>query len=124
MKQIVKQVIARIFNRKEQDNKPEFLVGEVVKIRSIEEISQGLDLLKRHEGCLMMEQMWIYCNSNFKILRIVDNVFDEYQFKMFKTRGPLYLLEGLICNGKVDSFQHQCDRSCYLMWHEDWLSKI
>jgi len=111
----------RLFKRKKQDKTPKFSAGEIVRIRAREEISRGLDPLGRHDGCLMMEQMWNYCGNSFNVLRIVNNFFDEYQFKMYKTRSPLYLLEGSICNGTVDSFEHRCDRSCYLMWHEDWL---
>jgi len=111
----------RLFKRKKQDKGPKFSAGEIVQIRTREEISRGLDPLSKHEGCLMMEQMWDYCGKSFKVQKVVNTLLDEYLNKMFNTKTPLYLLEGLICDGIVESYEHQCDRSCYFMWHEDWI---
>jgi hypothetical protein len=101
-----------------------FSVGEAVRVRSKETISQGLDLFNRLEGCLMMDQMWEYCGQRLNVIKVVNNVFDESRYKMLETRFPLYLLEGVICRGTVNSFEHKCDRSCYLVWHGEWLQSI
>jgi len=69
-----------------------------------------------------MDQMWAYCGQKFKVLKIVNNFFDEYRVIMHKTRATLYILDGLICDGNIESFDHRCDRSCYLLWHENWLT--
>lgn len=109
-----------------KDNKvgpPKFNIGEIVKVRSKEEIAKSLDWFNKLDGCLFMDQMWEYCGQRFKILKIVRNFFDEYKYKMYRPRVPLYLLESLICKGEVKSFGKQCDRSCYLLWHEDWLEE-
>lgn len=99
-----------------------FTVGDIVKVRSAESIIQSIDSSKKIDGCLFMNQMWAYCGKQFKILKIVNNFFDEYRVKMFKTRATLYILDGLICDGNIESFDHRCDRSCYLLWHEKWLT--
>ena len=104
-----------------QLRKPKFAPGDTVKVRSRQEISKSVDSLGTLDGCLMMNQMWEFCGQGFKILKVVNNFFDEYQYKMYKVRSPLYTLESLICNGVVQSFEHKCDRSCYILWHEDWL---
>jgi hypothetical protein len=106
-----------------QGRKPKFAAGEAVKVRPKQEISKSVDSLGKLDGCLMMGQMWEFCGQRFKILKVVDNFFDEYQYRMYKVRSPLYILDGLICNGVVKSFEHKCDRSCYILWHEDWLEK-
>jgi len=106
-----------------QVRKPQFAAGDAVKVRSRQEISKNVDSLDRLDGCFMMDQMWEFCGQGFKILKVVNNFFDEYLYKMYKVRSPLYILEGLICNGVVQSFEHGCDRSCYILWHEDWLEK-
>jgi len=38
------------------------------------------------------------------------------------TRAPLYILEGAHCSGAALAPKESCDRSCALMWHQDWLS--
>ena len=107
----------------EQAGKSRFKAGDVVKVRSREQIMEGLDTLNSHEGCGIMNQMWEYCGKRFKILKVLNHFFDEYRFRMYRPRAPFYILEGLICDGEVDSFPHRCDRSCYIIWHEDWLEK-
>jgi len=65
--------------------------------------------------------MYGYCGNTSKILKSVRNVFDEAENRMYEARPTLYILEDLICDGKVHEFEHSCDHSCYLLWHEDWL---
>ena len=102
---------------------PKLSVGDIVRIRSREEISRSLDSSGRCDGCLMMDQMGNYCGETFKVLKIVTNFFDEFKFKMYRSRSQLYILDGLICNGQGTSFNERCDRSCYLLWHRDWLKQ-
>lgn len=113
-----------MFKREKPVRAPKFSQGNVVRIRSREEISQILDPCGQFEGCLMMDQMWQFCGKMFKVVKIVNNLFDEKEYKMYKTRSTLYMLEGLICDGEVDSSEYRCDRSCYLFWHEEWLEKL
>ena len=113
-----------MFRKDKQVKLPKYSIGDNVRVGSRERISQGLDSFNRLDGCLMMDQMWEFCGQGFKILKVVNNFFDERQYKMYKVRSPFYILEGLICNGMVDSFPERCDRSCYLLWHEKWLEKI
>ena len=103
---------------------PKFNVGNMVRVRSKEDIAEHLDSTNKQDGCLFMAQMWEYCGQRSNVTKVVTNVFDESQYKMFNTRSRLYLLEGVICNGIVNSFDHTCDRSCYLLWHEDWLQSV
>jgi len=112
-----------MFRKDKQVKLPKYSIGDNVRVRSKEEILRSLSPLNKLEGCLIMDQMWEFCGQGFKILKVVNNFFDEYQYKMYKVRSPLYILEGLICSGTVNSFEHKCDRSCYLLWHENWLEK-
>jgi len=102
---------------------PKLKAGDIVIVRPAESIRRSLDNFNKVDGCLFMNQMWEYCGQEYKALKVVNNFFDEYQDKMYKTRSPLYILDGIICDGIADEFQHRCDRSCYLLWHEEWLEK-
>ncbi len=106
-----------------KDNVAKFSEGERVRIRARDEISKVLDPLGKTDGFLMMGEMWNYCEKDLKILKVVQNVFDESQYKMFKVRRPAYILENSICSGEVKDFSMKCDRSCYFIWHEAWLEK-
>lgn len=111
----------RLLNENRLTKRHKFHVGDVVEVRSKEEISKGLDSANKLDGCLMMKQMWDYCSRRFRVLKVVENLFVEYRYKMFRSRAPLYILDGLICNGAIDESELRCDRSCYLLWHEKWL---
>lgn len=101
-----------------------YKVGNRVKVRSREEIQQTLHYPNHLDGCLFMNQMWNYCGKEYRIIKVVEHVFDEYELKMYNCLAPSYLLENVICDGNIDPFEHKCDRSCYILWQEMWLKKI
>jgi len=63
------------------------------------------------------------CGKTFKVVKVVTNIYDEYRAEMCPTRGPLYILERSICDGDMGELALRCDRSCYYLWHENWLEK-
>ena len=98
-------------------------LGDIVRVRSKEEIQQTLDKKNRLDGCFFMDEMWQYCGTQQRVLRRVEGFFDEAELRMFKTRD-IVLLDGLNCSGKVSCFETRCDRFCYFFWKEVWLEKI
>jgi len=100
-----------------------FKEGDMVRIRSKEEIQQTLDKNNRLAGCLFMEEMWQYCETEHKILKKVDYFYDEANRRMCKARSTV-LLDSVYCSGKFQQYKPECDRSCLLFWKEDWLEKI
>jgi hypothetical protein len=103
---------------------PKFISGEVVKIKSADEIMKSLDPDTRAlDGCLFTEQMQRYCGERYEILKVVSSIFNEHKQRTFKTKSALYILENLICDGNADDFPHKCDHACFLLWHEDWLER-
>ena len=98
-----------------------FRVGDIVTVRSVDRIKGLVNALSRRDGCLFMPQMFRYCGRNFRIVKVVKNVFDEGTLKMNTLKSPMYLLEGVICEGEYDGFRNRCDRTCHMFWHEDWL---
>ena len=110
-----------ILRNKKSHELAKFAEKEFVKVRSRDHIKRTLDSSNKLDGCLFSEQMSDYCEQKHKVLKVVYNYFDEYKSRMYRVKKPFYLLENLICNGQVDSFEHRCDHSCYLLWHEEWL---
>jgi hypothetical protein len=99
---------------------PKFAIGENVNVLKEEKIAQTLDSENKLDGCLFMKQMWKFCGQEFKIINLVKHIYEK---KMLKTRASLYMLEGLVCDGSVDVFDHPCDRKCHFLWHEHWLER-
>ena len=106
-------------------NKEERLskLDDRAKVCPREGIRNKLDSFNKLDRCLMTDHMWSYCGKEPRVLKIVRNVFDEHHYKMFKPQPVFYLLEGIICDGKIDAEEQRCDRRCYSFWHEDWLGE-
>ena len=117
-----KSEIKEMFSNKQRKS-PKFSVGEIVSVKSRDSILKSFHLINKLDGCLFMEQMWNYCGNTYRVLKVVTNFFNEHQRRTFQPRSPIYILENLICEGRVEHFPFKCDRSCFLLWHEDWLEK-
>lgn len=98
-------------------------VGDIVQIRSIDEIKATLDPTGKCEGLQFMISMEKYCGREARVFKKVRTIFDERLWKMVKVRNA-YLLDGIICDGR-DVFDGEgCDRSCFFFWKDKWLLKI
>lgn len=95
-------------------------VGEIVRVRSKEEIEATLNRWNQLRGCAFLEEMSAYCGTTQKVYKRVERFLDERDYVVKRTKG-LYLLEGITCNGTKDF--GRCDRSCFFFWREEWLEK-
>lgn len=100
-----------------------FQAGDPVRVRSKEAIARSLDDLSGKDGCLFMQGMWRYCGTSARIIKPVRFAYDEHLGEMCRTRVPLYVLEKTVCDGPSGELQFRCDRTCYFLWHEDWLER-
>ena len=95
--------------------------GDLVRIRSKEEIHATLDHWNQRRGCAFLDEMWSYCGTHRRVFKRVERFLDERDYITKRCKG-IVLLEGLICEGT----KHfgPCDRSCFYFWREEWLEKI
>ncbi|MBN1348942.1 hypothetical protein JXJ21_05995 [candidate division KSB1 bacterium] len=112
-----------IKNDIQQTYKKNLKPGDIVKVRSKEQIMKTLDKNNKHEGCSFMKEMWQYCGTNQTVLKKVEYFFDEGKNRMRRTRR-IVLLKGLHCSGEWPIFKQKCDRYCLFFWKEAWLEKI
>lgn len=103
--------------RLDQDIQP----GDIVKVRSEQEIRNTLDKRMKCKGLRFMPEMTKYCGQQFKVLKRVKKVMIESTGESRDIKSRIYLLEGAYCNGE---FHQQCDRSCLLFWRDDWFEKV
>jgi len=95
--------------------------GDLVRVRTREEIEATLDGQNELRSCLFMAEMWRYCGTEQRVLKLVERFLDERTYQVKRTSG-IVLLEGVICQGMA--FPQGCDRSCFIFWREEWLEKI
>jgi hypothetical protein len=98
-----------------------FKTGDLVRVRSREEIDSTLDPFKELKGCAFLPEMYQYCDTKQRVLKSMQRFLDERDYKVKKVRGVI-LLEDIICTG-TPAFG-VCDRCCFLFWREEWLEKI
>jgi len=95
--------------------------GDLVRVRSREEIRATLDHWNQRRGCAFLDEMWAYCGTQQRVFKRVERFLDERDYITKHCKG-IVLLEGLICEGT----KHfgPCDRSCFYFWRKEWLEKI
>ncbi|NJC98094.1 MAG: hypothetical protein C3F07_16030 [Anaerolineales bacterium] len=99
----------------------EFSAGELVKVRSWDEIQSTLDPFKELKGCAFLPDMKQYCGTTQRVLQVMERFLDERDYKVKKVHG-IVLLENVICRG-TPAFG-RCDRNCHLFWRAEWLEKV
>ncbi|MFX0207101.1 MAG: hypothetical protein ACFFDT_14020 [Candidatus Hodarchaeota archaeon] len=96
--------------------------GDVVKVRSREEIEQTLDENNQFERCEFMETMWQYCGGTYKVFKRVEKILDPWTDRLRRCPN-IVTLEGLLCHGDP-KHAPVCDRTCIYYWKEAWLERI
>jgi hypothetical protein len=95
--------------------------GDLVRVRSGEEIEATLNHWRQLKGCSFMPEMRQYCGTTQRVLKPMERFVDERDLRTKKCKG-IILLEGLNCQGTAEF--GRCDRSCFYFWREEWLEKI
>jgi hypothetical protein len=95
--------------------------GDLVRVKSREEIQATLNRWNQLKGCSFMEEMAPYCGTTQRVLKRVDQFLDERNYQVRRPKG-IVLLDGLFCEGTIDF--GRCDRMCFFFWREEWLEKL
>ena len=94
--------------------------GELVEVRSKDEILATLDMWNRNRGLSFDEEMVRYCGGIYRVLRRVSRIVDEKTGKMMNMKCPCIILEGVWCRSDFHRF---CPRAIYHYWRETWLKR-
>jgi len=94
--------------------------GEIVEVKSKEEIQATLDVKGRNRGLAFAYEMLSYCGGRYRVLKRIDKMINEQTGQMRPIANTV-ILEGVHCNG---SFHGGCKRTCYCLWREIWLKRI
>jgi hypothetical protein len=95
--------------------------GDLVQVRSKEEIMGTLDKYQRNRGMLFDGEMLPYCGGIYRVLRRVRRIIDERTGKMLDMKQPCIILEGVVCRSEFHRF---CPRAIYPYWRENWLKRM
>ena len=95
--------------------------GELVQIKSMDEIHQTLHVDEHNRGLTFDKEMVKFCGRQARVLRRVDKIIDEKTGQMIRLKGDCIILEGVACDGDYRRF---CPRGIYPYWREIWLTRV
>jgi hypothetical protein len=95
--------------------------GELVRVKSKEEIVKTLDTSNANRGMSFDGEMVRYCGREARVLRRVEQIIDEQSGRMVRFKNPCIVLEDVTCTG---AYHRQCPRGIYPYWREIWLERV
>jgi hypothetical protein len=95
--------------------------GELVRIKSKDEILATLDETNRNRGLTFDIEMMPYCGRTARVLSRVERLIDENTGEMLGIKSDCIILEGVVCKADFHKF---CTRATYPYWREIWLERV
>lgn len=95
--------------------------GDLVRIKSKEEIEATLDTTGRNRGLSFDGEMSNYCGLTARVRARVNRLIEESNGEMIDLKSDCIILEGVVCAADYHRF---CTRAIYPYWREIWLEKI
>lgn len=100
---------------------PPFRAGDLVEVRSKEEILRTLDKDGRLDGMPFMPEMFEYCGRIIRVDKRAHKTCDTvYEYKGRKLKNAVHLT-GVRCNGQSHG---GCEASCLIYWKTAWLRSL
>ena len=97
------------------------MAGEMVEVKSFDEILQTLDKNGRNKGLHFTSDMKQYCGRQFKVRNKLERMIREETGEMLEIKNTV-TLEGVIC-----SYPYRfagCPRAELQFWREIWLKRV
>jgi hypothetical protein len=95
--------------------------GEVVRVKSREEIIATLDENLLNRGMGFDAEMSRYCGRTAVVQARVDRCLDERTGRLMTMKNPCIILERTVCSGAYSSV---CPREYVPFWREIWLERV
>lgn len=95
--------------------------GEVVRIKSREEIMATLDADLLNRGMGFEAEMSRFCGRTARVKARATRCIDERSGRMLTMKNPCIILEGIVCEG---AYTANCPREYVCWWREIWLERV
>lgn len=95
--------------------------GELVRIRSREEIMATLDAGLLNRGMGFDAEMSRFCGRTARVKARANRCIDERTGRMLTMQNPCIILEDIVCEG---AFNANCPREFVCWWREIWLERV
>jgi hypothetical protein len=99
-------------------------VGELVRVKSKEEIAKTLTAQGTNKGLRFDWEMLSYCGQVFRVRSRVQRCIHEVKREMVELKSDAIVLEGAACSGDFNPTRWFCPRAIYPFWRECWLERV
>jgi len=98
--------------------------GELVRIKSHEEILATLDSRNRNRGMGFDVEEVPFCGGMYRVRSRVERFIDERTGRIKSLKTPAVILEGVWCPSRFSTCRMFCPRALYSWWREIWLERV
>ena len=98
--------------------------GELVQVKSKEEIAETLTKDGRNKGLWFDREMMVYCGRTFRVRRRVTRFINDQDGRMIELKTDCVTLDGCVCSGDHSLSRWFCGRAIYSYWRESWLRRV
>lgn len=99
--------------------------GDVVQVRSFQEIERTLDEGGKNRGLWFDDsEMVNYCEGTYRVRDRVERFIDDRTGRMIEPSADCLILDGVICTGECSRWRWFCPRGIYSFWREEWLQRV
>ncbi|MEV6768621.1 hypothetical protein AB0N05_08290 [Nocardia sp. NPDC051030] len=95
--------------------------GEIVRIRSKEQIELTLNAERLNRGMGFEEEMSRHCGRTARVQRRITRCLDETTGELVVMKTPAIVLEDVFCTGV---YHANCPREYVTFWREIWLERV
>jgi len=94
--------------------------GELVRVKSADEIKATLDSTGRNRGLGLPPGATEHCGRTYRVAARPEKIITEWSGQMRQISNTV-ILEGVTCDGMA---RRCCPRDCYHLWREVWLERV
>jgi hypothetical protein len=99
-------------------------VGDVVRVKSHDEILATVNADNRNRGLRFDAEMVPYCGRTYRVRSRVERLIDEKTGRMLELPNDCIILDGVVCQSRFSAKRLFCPRSIFPYWREIWLTKV
>jgi hypothetical protein len=98
--------------------------GELVRVKSYEEILATLDKNSQNRGLFFDAEMVPYCDRTFRVRSRISRFVGERTGRIVTLKTPAVILENVWCQSRYSDRRMLCPRSIFSWWREVWLERV
>ena len=110
--------------RQTPDARLDLTIGELVEIKSRDEIFETVNFHNRNRGLQIDEEMTRYCGGRFRVVSRVTRIINERTGEMMHFNNPCIVLDNVNCLGEYSARRLLCPRRITAYWREIWLKRV